>query len=632
LYTLPKSSKCHAAHASHACIPYACLLCPACSATSPLEAAQLLLDNGDTSRAAKLVLSVLPASGAAAPPSAPLLRDALRLLQRCILAQSDVVGARRLREALDTWADGVGEGAAGEEAASLRRRVTVYRGRAQLLEAQLLLGVGPAGGTAAADAGKREEGKAAVPESWEQAEKGGKEPAASTLAAAVGEASALLVRAAQCFAEAGDLLGQLEAAALLLRFPPAAKAPAASGPPPQRWVPEAAEPALQALAAPTADASAYPTAPGQRAAASQRSQLAAERVRDCASAVVGEAELVARVSKLPIQRLTQEQKDCLTRLEDFYGLSGLSIYLSGPPDAKPAPMLSRTPAQPPAVVSAKAARRAWLGAIVAAAAPGGASKGPAAAPSGPAAAKPGQGSYAQVASKATLQPSRQRTGKSGVPAPEFAAWASTAELLQACLRSTAEQAELALPQAALSDGSLQRHVVANIVSRDVAVKAVCAAHLALRAAVDSFLRGQVLAALRAGGKAGPQLTGERARVAMAPLLRALDTAAKAKELLRFVDREHNLLACWVGRFMQNASQRQRARVLPEPVLCPHTNHSPLWLTLWSCRFRWRARCRWRPAAARLRSLPWAWLPTRAAASQRSWRRWWWRVAGTSRPN
>ncbi|KXZ49100.1 hypothetical protein GPECTOR_23g31 [Gonium pectorale] len=515
----------------------------------PLGAAQLLLDNGDTGRAARLVSEHIAGKAPKQPGGAwaPVDERAWQVLHRCIATQADAEGARRLRRQLDRWAPSIEPvaapaekdkgkkdkegGAAAAKAApagasgtGTAERMLLYRGHSLLLEARLLLQSWVAAGRGSGKDAPVPTQPAPVPESWEAAAapsssssapvgaSGGAASVDASRPSAAGsnswqEAAPVLSEAAECFKRTGFWPGYLEALTLLLQFGPedGSAVVAALGKPDPRPDAAAAPPGQSAPSCASATAAAAPVGGVfSAAAAAAAAAEAAMRPLDRALALLRAAQTAA--DALNASRLTELQQKQLALLEQHYGLPGLA---SRGGDWLPA----------------KQATHVWwasLGPEKAAEARRAAAGGPAAP--GKATGKPL--SYAAAAAKAAA------TGLPGAAAAasqqELPPLVPSRTLLRQHLAALSLQA--VLPDAA---GLLPRPMAVAQLVRDLVAKAACVAHAAAVSALERYLRG-----CGAGpAAAGAPLSAEAALRSLRPVVRAARLTTLASVLLRGAEKQ-----------------------------------------------------------------------------------------------
>ncbi|GIL57207.1 hypothetical protein Vafri_12407, partial [Volvox africanus] len=208
--------------------------------TDPLGAAELLLDHRDFAQAARLISEYIaskaptPAAskqttrrkgtvgktdgdestvGALAASWAPVDERAWDLLHRCVMAQTEPEGARRLRLQLDRW--GITDMAPEDSfpmpkasSAVVGDRMVLCRGHAALLEARLILQqwVSAGAGSQEKGADEQHELRRPSPASWEQigsdtASAASEEPSAALVTWKT--AAPLLREAGKCFKRCG---------------------------------------------------------------------------------------------------------------------------------------------------------------------------------------------------------------------------------------------------------------------------------------------------------------------------------------------------------------------------------------------------------------------------------------------
>ncbi|EFJ46513.1 hypothetical protein VOLCADRAFT_118102 [Volvox carteri f. nagariensis] len=506
--------------------------------SDPLGAAQLLLDNGDFERAARLVSDYI-ASKAPAPQQpqaklnsvpggaggrivaargvaavgvdavatawAPVEERAWDLVYRCIMAQTDAAGARRLRRELDRWAvaaAGTPEAALGSAVSSspsagqAGRRVLLYRGHAVLLEARLLLqpwvsagGVSGAGGVGV---GTRNHPQQSVPASWEQL---------NDEAVAAWEAAAPLLReAADCFSRCEFWPGHLEALTLMLMFGPES---------------DAADAAVATAAAAAAITSAT-SVPGS---ASDSPRL---RQADGAAAFVRTVQAVVEAFHASGPwGLTKLQGQHLVALEQLYGLPGLSRWDERLP-AKQATHVWWAVLGPDSAAAARAAATA--------ASAGSASLAPRQAVEAVASAAAQRAikglSYAAAAAKGV---------QTTAPPPQVAAAAAAVPPLATTRQLLTHQLGIAARQAVPPDaaGTMQRSAVVAELVRDLAVKAACVSFQALRSAIDTYLAIPSETTL-------PPATSKMVLAALRPVVRSIRVSRAALALLNAAEADFGL--------------------------------------------------------------------------------------------
>ncbi len=494
-----------------------------------LGAAELLLAAGDSRRAARLVATHIArrveqqqegqerqaeagAASAAGPrPAAEVQVEerAWELLHKCIAAQTDAQSASLLRKQLEP--QGKLAAALANSGSSAAKRLLVYRGQAMLLEARLVLqpwvaaprSTGGKGAAPASKAGASAAGSAPAPASWESRAESAeaKEGAAGAQVPQQGwvEAEALLREAAACFARGGNQYGLLEGLALGCVASLEQKKQAGAGESPEvtaSILESAGVGAAEAAAALAAEAAAAATAKTAAPLSAPRKAWGAEASKKDAKedgsepnakgskppapsrqeVLLKQAELAVGLVRLAqhasaaLGKAPDATSPVLLQLEQHYGLDGLRRPMPPVPGKGKDPMVAVRPGTNVwwALVGPRctAATRAKLGtgsaaAAAAAAAAGGRGKKQEGASVSYAAA---------TASNAAVALHKVRTGDL------MARWAKAAQ-------AAADASTGFVPDEV---GLLTRARVTRFLVRDISVKAACAAHVALKNALEAW--------------------------------------------------------------------------------------------------------------------------------------------------
>lgn len=590
-----------------------CTLLSPCRSSDPLGAAELLLAAGDSRRAARLVATHIArrveqqqkqqdrqaeqaaagaASAAGSRPAGEVQVEerAWELLHRCISAQTDAQSASLLRKQLEP--QGKLAAALSNSGSSAAKRLLVYQGQALLLEARLVLQPWVAaprssGGKGAATAPKAS-GGAAPPASWES--RAAEEATTGADAGAKGpqqgwvEAEALLREAAACFARGGNQYGLLEGLALGCVASLEQKKQAGAGESPEvtaSILESAGVGAAEAAAALAAEAAAAATAAQLSAPRKARGAEASKKdVQEDGSdpntkgskppapsrheVLLKQAELAVGLVRLAqhasaaLGKAPDPTSPMLLQLEQHYGLDGLRRPLPPVPGKGKDPMVAVRPGTNVwwALVGPRctAATRAKLGAGSAGAAAAGGSKW----------GKKQEGasaSYAAAAaSNAPVPLHKVRTGDL------MARWTKAAQ-------ATADASPGFVPDEV---GLLTRARVTRFLVRDISVKAACAAHVALKNAVEAWFDGagkewktdsrELLARLR------PVLRAVRCGQLAARHVKAVQQFDLPKETaVRFGDTNHSTITC------TGTSLHACCILAPGPVLLPSTPSRAMWI-------------------------------------------------------
>ncbi|GIL86670.1 hypothetical protein Vretifemale_14923 [Volvox reticuliferus] len=533
----------------------------------PLGAAELLLDHSDFAQAARLISEYIAskapksatrqrtkgtatatktagdgdAVSASAATWAPVDERAWDLLHRCIMAQTEPGGARRLRLQLDRWVTTAmmleDSFSLPTASAAVGGRMLLCRGHAALLEARLMLQqwVIAGAGSEGKGAGEQHQLSQPSPDSWEQIGSEAAPPASEEPATALTTwrtAAPLLHEAAKCFKRCGHWPGHLEVLALMVQFGPGHETMDAMAEVPRAQVPAGTSAQQTSVpAASTAAASAY-------SSGLQYADAATSMVR------VAQATMAALRERGPT-RLTAQQQQHLEALEQLYGLPGLSHW-SQRLSAKHATHVWWAVFGPERVSTARAAvLTAQAGGAVGPA-------GIASALTAPATAavqrnpKPMGQSYAAAVAKATGQ---------SVAADAIPALATTRQLLGYQLSIAARQA--VMPDEA---GTMPWSGTAAVLARDLAVKTACLSHQVLRTAIDTYMDAPIV-----GDGALRPATSEAVLTALRPVVRGVRACRTAITLLSTVEADFQLQPTTLVRSIRALTRRALALVAAVPL-------------------------------------------------------------------